>query len=149
VRLVVEVVLPVVTDAEVEGEIRLQADVVFNETADNFFQEDYVALSGLQEVGADDRIAWRGWRSAAGEGVGALAVGEVVEATAADIGNVDAEAELMFSVGVGGEVGAVEVIFGAAGIGLGATGGEESGDCELRVLGNAADGIVVVADEKS
>ena len=145
VGIVVEVVLPVVADSEVERKIRLQADVVLDESGDDFFQKNYVALAGLQEVSGG---CGGGEIGAAGEGVSAGAVGEIVEAAAADVGNIDAEAELMLAVGVGGEVGSVEVIFGAAGIGLRAAGGEESRDRELGSAADAADGIVKVADEK-
>src|SRR5205807_339419 len=112
------------------------------------FQKNCVALAGLQNVSADNGIARCGWRSATGEGVGPLVVGEVVKTAPADVWNVDAEAELVPGVGIGGKVSPVEVIFSAAGIGLGAAGGEESGDCDLRVRGYAVRGIVIVADQE-
>src|ERR1700745_3454283 len=69
---IVKVILEVRADSEVEREIRLEADVVLDESADYFFQKDRVPLAALQNIRADNGIARCGWRSAASEGVSAL-----------------------------------------------------------------------------
>jgi len=51
---------------------------------------------------------------------------EVVRVAAANVGNVNAKAELVLAAGVDGEVCSVKVIFGAARIGLCAAGCEQS-----------------------
>src|SRR5437899_11705091 len=91
-------------------------------------------LAGLHEIG--------GWpRSrvlcSALEGIGAGAVGEVIEPAAADVRNIDAEAQLMFAAGISGKVGAVEMVFRAPRVGLCSTRGEQSGDRDLSVGNNA------------
>ena len=99
----------------------------------------------LQYVGGGNACGEVG---AAGESVSARAVGEVVESTAANVGNVNAKAELVPAAGVGGEVCSVKVIFGAARIGLCAAGCEQSRHCELRIAADAAHGVGIVAEEK-
>ena len=136
VGIVVKIILPVVAHSHVQREIWLHANVVFHESAEHFFQKSNVALAGLHEIS--------GWRRGgvvgrAGKSVGAGAVGEIVQPAAADVGDVDAKAELMLAVGVGGEVGPVEVIFGAPRIGLRPARGEESRDGDLGIRIDAGD----------
>jgi hypothetical protein len=95
-----------------------------------------MALAGLHQVGGRRRSSIVG---GTGEGVCAGAVREVIEPAAADVGDVDAETELLLSAGVGGEVGAVEMVFRAAGVGLRAARGKQSGDRDLCVRGRAGD----------
>src|SRR5260370_341230 len=93
--------------------MRPRANVGLDESTDNSFQKNDVAVAGLDQ---ERRRSSRREIGATSERVGSGAIGEVVEAAAADVGNVDAEADLVLAVGVGGEVGPVEVVFGTAGI---------------------------------
>src|SRR5580692_6665217 len=115
VLVVMEVVLVVVAHADVDGQIRAHSDVVFKEYAENLFQKCYVPVARLQQIRCGDSA---GVISGTGEGIGSGAVGKVIEPAAADVGDVDAKAELMSAAGVGGEISSVEVIFGAARVGL-------------------------------
>ena len=85
----------------------------------------------------------------AGEGVGAELIGEIIGAAAADVRNVDAEIQKMFAVDPGNDVSAVEMVFGAAGVGLRAATGKSAGDDELRGLGDAVAGLIILADQKT
>src|SRR5260370_40739025 len=104
-----------------------------------------MAPAGLPYVGGGNACGEVG---AVGESVSARAVGEIVESTAANIGNVNAKAELVLAAGVGSEVGSVKVIFGAARIGLCAAGCEQSRHRELTLATDAAHGVVIVAGQK-
>src|SRR5579872_397055 len=123
IRIIVEIVLKVVTDARINREVRAHSDVVFEKSAEHLFQKSDVALAGLQQVGCGNA---GGIILRTREGVSSGAIGEIVEPAATDIGNVNTETDLMFTVGVGSEVGSVEVVFGPSGVGLGAPGCEQS-----------------------
>ena len=88
-------------------------------------------------------------RRQVGKRVRARAIGEVVERAPADVGDVDSETDLLLSVGVGREVRAVEMIFGAPRIGLRSASGEQSGDCDLQLLVNAGYLRIVVSHQKA
>src|SRR6266404_3996617 len=85
----------------------------------------------------------------AGEGVGAELIGEIVGAAAADVGNVHAEIYKMFAVGPGEDVGAVEMVFGAAGVGLCAAAGEKARHDNLRSVGDAGARLIVLPYQKT
>lgn len=110
VGIVVEEVLPVVTETESHGEVRLQSDVIFNESAKNFFEEVKVPMTALDEIG-------RGMPGLVvgetGECVVPSLIREVVFAAAADIGNIDSEIESVLAFRVADYILSVEVIFGA------------------------------------
>ncbi len=89
-----------------------------------------MTLAGLDQVGGRNPAGVVGRTR---EGIGSGAIGKVVESSAADIRDVDAEAELMFAIGVSGEVGAVEVVFGSPRIGLRAARGKQPRDRDLRL----------------
>ena len=74
-----------------------------------------MALAGLDQVSGGIAICEV---VLAGERVGAGAVGEIVEAAAADVGDIDAEADLVLAAAVRDEVGAIEVRFSATRISL-------------------------------
>ena len=137
---VVEVVLPVVTNAAGEGEVRAQAEGVFGEEGEDFFDEDDVAVALLEGVGGGDAGLVVGERR---EGVGASEEAGVIEAAAADVRDVDAVLQFMAAVGVRDEVGAVEVAFVAEVVGLRAAAGEGSLDDDGGSFGDGADGVGV------
>ena len=112
-----EVVLPVVANAKGNGEISARAYGVFCDARKGLLEEVDVALATLGEIeeGLRCRVG-----AEVGEGVGAELVGPVVEAASANVGNIDAEFDLMLAGSPGDDVGAVEVVLGAALIGLGA-----------------------------
>ena len=95
-----------------------------------------------------------GWRirlevGEAGEGVRAELVREIVSAPAADVRNVHAEIQKMLAVGVGDDVGAVEMVFGAAGVSLCAAAGERTGNDDLGSRVDAGAGLIVLADQET
>src|SRR4051794_21883621 len=104
-----------------------------------------MALSRLQDVSS--RLARR-IVGCARESVGSCTIREIVEATTADIRNVDTKTELMFTIRVCGEFGSVEMIFGSARVSLGASGSEQSGDCNLRRRIDARYGVVEVSHQE-
>ena len=82
------------------------------------------------------------------EGIGSELIRPVVEGAAADVGDIDAELDFMLSRGPGDDVGAVEVVFGAAFVGLRSAARECAGDFDLRRVVDAVRLAVVVADQK-
>jgi len=84
-----------------------------------------------------------------GESVAAELIGEIVGTSAADVRNVNTKIEDMLAVNPGDDVGAVEMVFGAAGIGLRAAAGKGAGHDDLRSFGNAGAGLVVLSDKKA
>ena len=82
------------------------------------------------------------------EGVSSGLVGEIVEAAATDIGNVDAKLDLLALRGVGNDVCGIEVILGAPRVGLCTSTGEGTGNDELGILVKTVGLVVKVADEK-
>src|SRR6266404_5018290 len=106
-------VLPMVAKADGDGELRIDANRVFDETGDDLFEENEMAVTLLNN---DSGWPIRLKVGEAGEGVGAELVREIVSAAAADVRNVHAEIQKMLAVGVGDDVGAVEMVFGAAGV---------------------------------
>ncbi len=87
-------------------------------------------LSGLDEVGRRRHGSVVG---GAGKRVGAGAIGEIVEPTATDIGDVDTEAELMLAVRIRREIGAVEMVLCPSSIPLRTACSEQSRDRDLSV----------------
>ena len=139
-------VLPIVAKADGDGELRIDANRVFDETGDDLFEKNEMAVTLLN----DDS----GWRirlivGEAGEGVRAELVREIVSAAAADVRNVHAEIQKMLAVGVGDDVGAVEMVFGAAGISLCAPASERAGNDDLRSRVDASARLIVLADEET
>jgi len=139
-------VLPIVAKADGDGELRIDANRVFDETGDDLFEKNQMAVTLLN----DDR----GWRirlkiGEAGEGVRAELVREIVSAAAADVRNVHAEIQNMLAAGVGDDVGAVEMVFGAAGVSLCAAAGQRTGNDDLERRVDASAGLIVLADEES
>jgi hypothetical protein len=124
----VKIVLPVIANPDGDGKFGIDADgvFVFLEKVLAGFVEVSIAL--LDRYGGG-RVVLKGGE--AGEGVGAALVGEIVRAAAADIRNVDAEIKKMLAVNPGDDVGAVEMVFRAAGIGLRAAAGKSAGDDDL------------------
>ena len=146
VRVVMKEALPIVAKADGDGELRIDANRVFDETGDDLFEKNEMAVTLLN----DDS----GWRirlkvGEAGEGVRAELIREVVSAAAADVRNVYAEIQKMLAVGVGDDVGAVEMVFGAAGVSLCAAAGERTGNDDLGSRVDAGAGLIVLADEET
>jgi hypothetical protein len=94
----VKVVLPVIAHSQVQRKIRFQADVIFYKTTKDLLQKRDVALTGLYEI---SRGCSGGIVGSAGKRVRAAPVGEVIQAAEADIRNIDAEAELVLTAGIG------------------------------------------------
>jgi len=82
----VEIVLPVIADAEGDLEIGTDTDFILDESADDFFPEDDMAVADLlhEREGTTEQIVLQ-----RGERVGAAEVGIVVESAAADVGHLD------------------------------------------------------------
>ncbi len=141
-----KIVLPVIANPEGDGKSGIDADGVFDEAGQNFFEEDEVSIALLDRYGGG-RVGLKGGE--AGEGVGAALVGEIVRAAAADVRNVDAEIKKMLAVNPGDDVGAVEMVFRAAGIGLRAAAGKCAGDDDLLSYIDAAARLIVLAYQKT
>jgi hypothetical protein len=84
-----------------------------------------------------------------GDGPGAGAVVEDAGTSVADVRNVNTKIEGMLAVNPGDDVGAVEMVFGAAGIGLRAAAGKGAGHDDLRSFDNAGAGLIVLSDKKA
>ena len=146
VRVVMKEVLPIVAKADGDGELRIDAHRVFDEAGDDLFEKNEMAVTLLN----DDS----GWRirlkvGKAGEGVRAELVREIVSAPAADVRSVHAEIQKMLAVGVGDDVGAVEMVFSAAGVSLCPAAGERTGNDDLGSRVDASAGLIVLADEET
>src|SRR5207248_10449414 len=87
----------------------------YKEPTQHSLEERDVTSAGLQEIGGR---TGRGKIRRALEGVSAATIGEIVEAAAADIRHINSETDLVLAIGKSREIGAVEVIFRAAGIRL-------------------------------
>src|SRR5262249_30306791 len=85
----------------------------------------------------------------AGEGVGTGAVREVVQAAAADVGDVDTKAQLVLAIGIRGKIRPVEVVLGTTGVGLRPARSEQAGDCDLSIGIDAVDRIVEVTHQQT
>jgi len=146
VRVVMEEVLPIVAKADGDGELRINANRVFDKARDNLFEKNEMAVALL-----NDGCGWRVGLTVgeAGEGVRAELVREIVSATAADVRNVHAEIQKMLAVGVSDDVSPVEMIFGAAGISLCAPASERAGNDDLRSRVDARARLIVLADEET
>ena len=141
-----KIVLPVIANPEGDGKSGIDADGVFDEAGQNFFEEDEVSIALLDRYGGG-RVGLKGGE--AGEGVGAALVGEIVRAAAADVRNVDAEIKKMLAVNPGDDVGAVEMVFGAAGISLRAAASEGAGNDDLRRFGDTGARLIILADKET
>ena len=142
---VVEVVLPVVADSGGHGKIWAQAEGVFDKSGNDLLDERHMAASLLNR---DGLRAVRRVIGEAGERIETLREAVVCETAAADIGDVDTKFELVPAAGIGDEVGAVEVAFGAAQVTLRAASGVGAGDVDAGSLGRTGGGVFVVANEE-
>ena len=146
VGIVVKIILPVVAKTDGNGKFAIHPDGIFDKAGECFFQENQVPVALLN---GDSRrgVGLKGHE--AGECVSAELIGEIVCAAAADVRNVNTEIEELLAVNPGDDVGAVEMVFGAAGIGLCAATGKSAGNDDLRCFGVAGAGLIVFADQKA
>src|SRR6516225_1732968 len=121
VRVVVEIVLPVITHTQGKREVGPHADVVFHKSREHLLQEDEVTVSALHKkrVGLPGLVV-----SQASEGIRARLIREIVFTAAADVRHVDSEIDRVLPAHIGENICAIEVIFSSPAICLSAPAGE-------------------------
>ena len=93
-RDIMEVVLPVVADAEGERQILLWPEVVFEDPSERGLEESHMTLPALDEIRKRQR---GGVVVETGEGIASWLIWEVVEAAPADVRDVNPELDLMLA----------------------------------------------------
>ena len=131
-----EDVLPVIPEPGGDRQPVVDVDLILDERAENLLEEHEPAVAPLLEERQrpPERVVVE-----RGEGVGAVAVGAIVEAAPAEVGHLEAALEEMLAVDVGGRLGEIEVILGRALIGLRSAGRERVEHHDVKA-GMQADG---------
>ncbi len=141
-----KIILPVIAETNGNGKFAIHADGIFDKAGECFFQENQVPVALLDGDGGRS-FGLKGGET--GERVATELIAKVVGAAAADVRNVNTEIEEMLAVNPGDDVGAVEMVFGAAGIGLRAAAGKGAGHDDLRSFGDAGARLIVLANKKA